>query len=143
MPPATRAHSSHPAQTPSRTSRACPRQKKPPRSSGRPRQSLNRRQSFFASSAMLIARAGHASTHLPHFEHSGMQRVCGSSCSGHTSTHAWQSMPFWRRQRVLSTFGFSVTFTFETSDTSAEMGQILPHHFSGTPLRKRGWRETR
>ena len=29
-----------------------------------------------------IACAGQASTHLPHFEHSGMRRECGSSCSG-------------------------------------------------------------
>ena len=46
-----------------------------------------------------MALAGQASTHLPHFEHSGMRPECGSSCSG-------QASDVYKRQGVTSRFEF-------------------------------------
>ena len=79
-----------------------------------------------------MAFAGQTSTQAPHLLHSGMRIVCGSSCSGHASTHVWQSTPRLRRHVSAFTRGRSVTLRFDSRLTSALMGQILLHHLRST-----------
>ncbi len=61
-----------------------------------------------------------------------MRALWGSTCSGHASTQARQSMPRSRRHAARSTRGRRVRFAFEMSDTRALMGQMFTHHFRST-----------
>ena len=96
-----------------------------------PRRPAQSRCHYFKS-FILIAFAGHASMHAPHFEHSGMCPEWGSSFSGHASTHEWQSIPLPRKHFDCSTRGRSVRFAFAMSEVSALIGQIFEHHFRST-----------
>ena len=83
------------------------------------------------SNRMDMAFAGHASTQAAHFEHSGMLRACGSSCSGHTVTHVRQSLPCVRKHPS-PTRGRRVRLPRDTNDSSALMGHRRVHHLRST-----------
>lgn len=75
-----------------------------------------------------MALAGQLSVQRPHLVHSGIRSECGSSFSGHASTHARQSTPLDRRHAAASTRGFSNGALAPTSDSSAPSGHSVWHH---------------
>lgn len=81
------------------------------------------------TSGNVMALAGQALAHWPHFEHSGMKSLCGSSFSGHAFTHARQSVPSSRRQSWGFTDGRKSRLPEDTRDSRALTGQNRVHHF--------------